>query len=163
MKNILYITLLAFIVTTTGCLESDDFDGLTDNKPAIALTFPDREYDQNVGLGYIATGYAGNPTITYTLELDGGSEDIQSILMVEGRAADVNLGACGYAVVEDTEIQVNARSFDYSRSLDFFLGSDALCADVLDKPDTYFELIFTVQLSNGEQIVSMPVRGIFKE
>jgi hypothetical protein len=66
-------------------------------------------------------------------------------------------------VVEDTQISVNARSFDYSRSLDFFLNSDALCADVLDKPDTYYELIFTVQLSSGEQIVSMPVRGIFKE
>lgn len=164
MKYLSYITLLAFLVVgTTGCLESDDFDGLTDTKPAVAVTFPDREFDQNMGLGYVATGYAGNPNITYTLTLEGGSEDIASILMVEGRAADVNLGACGYAVIEDDEIAVNSNSFDYTRSLQFFLDSDALCAGVLDKPDTYFELIFTIQLTNGEQIVAMPVRGIFKE
>ncbi len=164
MKYLSYIIMLAaMVVGTTGCLESDDFDGLTDTKPAIALTFPDREYDQNMGLGYITTGYATNPDITYTLALEGGNESIAAILMVEGRAVDVNLGACGYGIVEDETIPVNATTFDYTRSLEFFLSSGALCADVLDKPDTYFELIFTIQLTNGDEIVSMPVRGIFKE
>ncbi|MCA6073672.1 hypothetical protein [Fulvivirga sedimenti] len=164
MKKITYlIAIMLMSVSVTSCLESDEFDGLTDNKPAIAVKFPGRTYDQQVGLGFVTTGYAGNPTITYTMELDGGNTDIESILKVEGRAGDVNLGVCGYATIEDDDIAVNARSFDYTRSLEFFLTSPALCAGVLDKPNTYFELIFTIQLTNGDQIVTMPVRGIFKQ
>ncbi len=164
MKKITYLIVIALMsFGMTSCLESDEFDGLTDNKPVIAVTFPGRTYDQQVGLGFVATGYSANPTITYTMELEGGNVDIESILKIEGRAGDVNLGVCGYATIEDDEITVNDRSFDYTRSLEFFLDSPALCAGVLDKPDTYFELIFTIQLSNGEQVVSMPVRGIFKQ
>ena len=164
MKKISYlIAVLALSAGMSSCLESDEFDGLTDSKPEISVTFPGRTYDQQVGLGFVATGYASNPSITYTMTLEGGNADIESILKVEGRAADVTLGNCPYGTIEDVDIPVNSRSFDYTRSLEFLLNSNALCSGTLDKPDTYFELIFTIQLTNGDQIVTMPVRGIFKQ
>lgn len=147
----------------SGCLESDDFDGLTDSRPEVAITFPGRTYDQQVGLGFITTGYDPTTAITYTMEVEGGNLEIESILLVEGRAGDVNVGACSnYAVVEDQEIMVNSQSFDYSRTLEIFQNSEAICNPVLDKPDTYFELVFTLLMSNGDQIITMPVRGLFK-
>ncbi|MEJ2004612.1 MAG: hypothetical protein P8X57_06540 [Cyclobacteriaceae bacterium] len=165
MKKAIYI-LLTFMMSFsfTSCLESDEFDGLTDNKPEIAIMFPGRTYDQQVGLGFIAEGYGANPDITYTMMVDGGNATIDRILKVEGRAGDVNLGVCSsFATVENDAITVNAETFDYTRSLDFFRESPALCDESLDKPDTYYELIFTIQLTNGDQIVTMPVRGIFKQ
>jgi len=158
------IILFAATMSLTSCLESDEFDGLTDNKPEVAVTFPGRTYDQLVGLGFIAEGYDANPDITYTMMVEGGNADIESILKVEGRAGNVNVGNCtAYATIEDDAIAVNNSTFDYTRSLQFFTESGALCNVVLDTPDTYYELIFTIQLTNGDQIVTMPVRGIFKQ
>ncbi len=163
MKNILTILFITGLMTLTSCLESDDFDGLTDSKPDVAIMFPGREYDQQVGLGFITNGYEPTTSITYSMEVEGGDLEIESILLVEARAGDVNIGGCtAYAVVEDQEITVNSRTYDYTRNLDLFTASGAICNPVLDKADTYFEVIFTLRMSNGEQIVTMPVRGLFK-
>ena len=166
MKKTFRLKILSFalLATLSGCLESDDFDGLTDSRPPIAIEFPDREFDQEVGLGYIATGFSSNPNITYKLQLTGGDTDIRRIVSVEGRAANVELGTCpSFSLIEE-DISVNgANPFDYTRDYSFFRGSSALCSPNLDVPDVYYELIFTIELSNGEQIVSQRVRGIFKE
>ena len=162
-KNIIILFITVLPVIMPACLETDEFDGLTDNKPEISVMFPGRTYDQQVGLGFIAEGYDNDPSITYTMMLEGGNAEIESILKVEGRSGDVNLGVCDYATIEEDVIDVNSTTFDYTRSLQFFKDSGALCSSVLDKPDTYYELIFTIQLTNGDQIVTMPVRGIFKQ
>lgn len=165
-KNFIYTIILAGLgMVFTSCLESDDFDGLTDSRPAIALEFPGREFDQQVGLGFITTGFGSNPNITYTLQLaGGGSVGIERIISVEGRAASIAQGTCpAFTIIEENVSVGGADTFDYTRSYEFFRDSDALCAAALDVPDVWYELIFTVELSNGEEIVSQRVRGLFKE
>ncbi|MEL7002081.1 MAG: hypothetical protein AAFN93_05005 [Bacteroidota bacterium] len=165
-KNFIYTLFLVGIsVAFSSCLESDDFDGLTDSRPAIALEFPGREFDQQVGLGFIATGFANDPDMTYTLQLSGGGDvTISRIISVEGRAASIAQGTCpAFSLIEENVAVGGADTFDYTRAYSFFRDSDALCAAVLDVPDVWYELIFTVELSNGEEIVSQRVRGLFKE
>ncbi len=172
-KSIIYIiALLGMAAMFPSCLESDDFDGLTDSRPEVAIEFPGRQYDQEVGLGFIATGFDNSPSITYTLQLEGGGDvGISSIVSVEGRAAiadegdrDLDVTICPSFEQIEEDINVGgARSFEYTRTYDFLSTSAALCSQDLRIPDVYYELIFTIELTNGEQLVSMWVRGIFKE
>lgn len=153
------------LIFGTSCFESDDFDGLIDSRPEISIVFPDRQFDQEVGLGYVATGYNSNPSITYKIQLEGaGGVGIERIVAVEARAANVNIGTCpSFSVIEEDIDASDTGTFEYTRSLDFFTGSDALCDGSLDVPDTYYELIFTLRLTDGQEMVSMQVRGLFKE
>ena len=165
-KNIIYITaLLGMTVMFSSCMESDDFDGLTDARSEIAIEFPGRQYDQMVGLGFITTGFNSSPDITYTMELSGGGDvGISRIVNIEGRAAHVDVSTCtSFEPIEENIAVGGDRSFSYTRSYDFLRTSDALCTDDLNIPDVYYELIFTIELTNGEELVSMWVRGIFKE
>lgn len=147
-----------------GCLETDNFDGLTDNRPEIAVTFPGRSFDQDIGLAYISSGFnSGNATVTVTAELEGGSANIANIISVEASGGLIAAGACNSFQVLEENVAASGRSFSYAMTLDELTNSDATCTATILAPDVYWDLIFTLEMDNGAQIVSQQVRVAFTE
>jgi hypothetical protein len=154
-----FFVLLSF----SSCLENDDFDGLTDTRPQVGITFPGRQYVQEGGLVFLTTGFANNPDVSVSMELQGGEgRTIASIKQVEVRAVRIGGSTCTYRVF-DTNVAVgNARSFTYTKPLSVLQESPVTCNASVRQPNVYYEFIFTVVLDNGQELVSMPVRSLIK-
>ena len=164
MKKVNIIILLVALASFTGCLEvDDDFNVLSDFTAEIEVTFPGRVFNQDAGLVFQATGFANNPDVPVTMALEGGDESITitEIVNVEARGGllNPNIGVCGTLVSVDQNVSMSGRSVDYSIPLDNLLNSGATCAQVIVAPNMFYEFRITVQLSNGEQIVTSPVRS----
>jgi hypothetical protein len=162
-KFLYSFSFFCLLLSLSSCLESDKFDGLTDTKPAIALTFPGRQYVQEGGLVFVTTGYANNPDVNVVMELEGGEgRTIASIKQVEVRAARIGGSTCTYRVFETNVSAANSRSFTYTKPLSILQESNVTCNASVRQPNVYYEFIFTVILDNGQEIVSMPVRSLIQ-
>ena len=155
--------LLGLLVLFTGCLEDDGFDGLTDVRPEVSITFPGRDFDQNGGLAFIHTGMSNDPLLTVNIELEGGSADMTNISSVEARAAHVNIGICGSFAVVDIDVPVSGRTTTYQIQFSALANSAATCSPILLIPDMYFEMIFTIDLNDGRELISQKVRVMVKQ
>ena len=148
------VLLFLLIVVLGGCLEVDRFDGLTDSRPKIAIEFPGRQYDQDVGLGFIVTGFATNPDLVVTMKLDGGPSGvtIEALTRVEARGAKLPTpGACtNYATVQTDVAANNERTFEYRIPLSTMNASAARCNATIVLPNMYYEFIFTLRLSDDQ-------------
>ena|SRR5688572_27128293 len=158
----LNIVLFITAFSLASCLETEEFDGLTDLRPDVSIEFPGRVYDQNAGLAVRITGFSTAPNIVIPMEVKGGSESISKVLSVEARGARLPApGACGaYAVVQATEMDIDdTRNFSYSIPLSAITASGATCAATIVGAGMYYEFIFTLEMSDGSTIVTMPVRA----
>jgi hypothetical protein len=158
-----YSIACCLLLSLSSCLENDEFDGLTDSRPDMAITFPGREYVQEGGLVFVTTGYANNPHVEVVLELEGGQgRTIASIKTVEARAVRIGGSTCTYRVFETNVPVGNLRTFTYSKPLSALQATNVTCNASVRQPNVYYEYIFTVVLDNGQELVSMPVRSLVR-
>jgi hypothetical protein len=163
MKKYLYAIMIIMAAAISGCLESDEFDGLTDTRPKASINFPGRQYDQNVGLAVRITGFSSVPNVVVPMEVAGGGNvSISKILLVEARGAKLPTpGACtNYAVIQADAADIDdTRSYSYSVPLSTLTGNaTATCAAGIVGAGMYYEFIFTLEMSDGSTVVTMPVR-----
>lgn len=164
----LYIVMIVMAAAVSGCLESDDFDGLTDTRPPVSITFPGRQYNQNVGLAVMISGFSNSPDVVVPMEVSGGgSVSISKVLKVEARAAKLPApGACtNYAVVQAAETDItDTRNYSYSIPLSTLTANaTATCQAAIVGAGMYYEFIFTLEMSDGSPVVTMPVRVMINE
>jgi hypothetical protein len=162
------IKLLALcaLLPLASCLETDRLDGLTDTRPDIGVDFPGRTYDQNAGLTFVTTGFASQPAVPVTMQLEGAEgRTIASLKRVEVRAVQLTTPTrtCPYVVFAENVPASNERQFTYSVPYAEITSTKGTCGAAMVRPDIYYEFIFTVVLDNGQEIVTMPVRSMLKQ
>ena len=162
MKNLkntyLLSLLLSFCFLMTSCLETDEFDGLTDSLADKYLEFPDREFDQRVGFGIIADGTFNDAApIQMNMTAVGGT--IATINQVQTKAGRDVVGTCGdwNDLVTDV-IDVNSASFTFSTMWSDNAPLSCTGAIGVNDPGHYYELRFNVTYQDGTNFWTEPIR-----
>lgn len=161
MKNtkiIPFLSLLLSLVLLTSCLETDEFDGLTDSLADKYLDFPDRVYDQRVGFGIVAPGTFNdaNPIQMNMVSVGGVIATINTIQTKAGR--DV-VGTCGNWNNLVTEpITVNSTTYTFTTM--YSVNAPFSCAGVIgvNQAGHYYEFRFNVTYQDGTTFWTEPIR-----
>jgi len=169
-----YISVLSLIPFCFGCLESDDFDGLTDVRPEIGVEFPDRVYSEFMGLAYIGSYNEADSlqsTLFVTMELSGEEANIQSIRQLESRGSTSSVPSPSVVVCNDyitanpsIDLAITpGRSVTFEFTVADIMPTEEQCDGFTLSQEAFWDILFTVVLDNDEEVVTQEVRVGFIE